>query len=478
MPMWQKEAMWIEFESKSKYALKVGIDKVNAITGKEWKSKYLSTTIEKQNYVAIPKQPWLDGINCGNNYIRQFVAMPLNEGYSVGSQIKQMKFKKKHKKRFNKKHTIYTTKKTKKHIEKGVGGIQLEIFPAYDENVDISQNYPFLLLHSEYDKNKLFMTPEQCNVEIGDKIWFYSDKLTKSMHRNVLLTDFHKDLQLLFTIPQRGDIDAYVKWIEYSQNNNRDYVIICDKIHNLFCNFAVVDTKKVIDKILDKHDKNNMYLYDPFERESTHLCFDDILSGVIKSGDVLICQMKQFLILVKNLAGNTLKLMVQANESIQNVKNKLFKLDGIAVERQRIVFEGKQLENDKILKDYNITQQETLHLVIRLRGGCFIAGTKVLLSNNAKTEIENIVIGEKIITYNISQDKLQVNKVQHCLKAHVNELVTITLSNNMTITCTSTHPLYIENKKCWCSVQPVSSSPNMNKIEIGDKLINSKLKLI
>ena len=37
----------------------------------------------EQNYCALPKQLWLDGINCGDGYIRQFVAMPLGKGYTV-----------------------------------------------------------------------------------------------------------------------------------------------------------------------------------------------------------------------------------------------------------------------------------------------------------------------------------------------------------------------------------------------------------
>ena len=43
----------------------------------------IGTTVEDQNYCALPKQLWLDGINCGDGYVRQFVAMPLGKGYTV-----------------------------------------------------------------------------------------------------------------------------------------------------------------------------------------------------------------------------------------------------------------------------------------------------------------------------------------------------------------------------------------------------------
>ena len=64
-------------------ALKIGTGKINVITGKSWKSKIISNVIKDQNYCALPKQPWLDGINCGDGYVRQFVAMPLGKGYTV-----------------------------------------------------------------------------------------------------------------------------------------------------------------------------------------------------------------------------------------------------------------------------------------------------------------------------------------------------------------------------------------------------------
>jgi hypothetical protein len=42
---------------------------------------------DPQDYMVSPRQPWLDGFAVGPGVIRQFVAMPLGEGYTVEQQI-------------------------------------------------------------------------------------------------------------------------------------------------------------------------------------------------------------------------------------------------------------------------------------------------------------------------------------------------------------------------------------------------------
>ena len=86
IPMYQREALWINFHPRywKPNAVKIAIGKVNAVSGKSWDEKLHP---EENDYLVCPPQPWLDGINAGEGYIRQFVAMPLGMGYTVEAQV-------------------------------------------------------------------------------------------------------------------------------------------------------------------------------------------------------------------------------------------------------------------------------------------------------------------------------------------------------------------------------------------------------
>ncbi|MFG2127201.1 hypothetical protein ACGFNV_05310 [Streptomyces sp. NPDC048751] len=107
LPVYLREAMWLSFTGTSEpAALQVGVGKVCAVSGKPWSDRLSRRPRHPQNYVVLPRQPWLDGINSGKGTVRQFVAVPLGLGATVEGQVTG---------------------------EEVWGGVQLQSFPLRDE---------------------------------------------------------------------------------------------------------------------------------------------------------------------------------------------------------------------------------------------------------------------------------------------------------------------------------------------------------
>ena len=149
-------------------------------------------------------------------------------------------------------------------------------------------------------------------------------------------------------------------------------------INPYFMKNNIILEVKETDNILNIKKKIEKYIY--IKPEYQNLFFEEkelednknISDYDIKNESIINLRMinvKGYQIFVKTLTGKTLHIDVFPIYSIGIIKRLIFDKEDIKKDSQRLIFEGRQLEDNRTLEDYNIQRDSTLHLILRLRGG-------------------------------------------------------------------------------------------------------------
>jgi Ubiquitin family/Ribosomal L40e family len=76
-------------------------------------------------------------------------------------------------------------------------------------------------------------------------------------------------------------------------------------------------------------------------------------------------------IFVRTFNGATKTLSLESSSSIEDVKTLIQMNENVPVEMQTLLFNGKCLDNSRIITDYSIENECTLQLMFSINGGVF-----------------------------------------------------------------------------------------------------------
>ena len=164
-------------------------------------------------------------------------------------------------------------------------------------------------------------------------------------------------------------------------NNNEILIIIKEKKYE---NFSIVYENGIMKFSLDPLDTiENLYKLIEKKMGVCNSSFDYMLhdgySYIFEKNIMLIsCNLAKnnnifnllkmpFFNFVKTLSGKTFLIFANPSDSIENFKEKMQNKSGIPLDQQRLVFEGKQLEDNRTLDDYKIKKSSTLYLILKIR---------------------------------------------------------------------------------------------------------------
>lgn len=72
---------------------------------------------------------------------------------------------------------------------------------------------------------------------------------------------------------------------------------------------------------------------------------------------------------IKTLSGRQQQFNFEPSSKVMEVKTALQEKEGIQVEQIRLIYAGRQLNDEKTLEFYKVQPGAVIHMVLQLRGG-------------------------------------------------------------------------------------------------------------
>uniref|UniRef100_A0A9L0IC78 Ubiquitin-like protein NEDD8 n=1 Tax=Equus asinus TaxID=9793 RepID=A0A9L0IC78_EQUAS len=78
---------------------------------------------------------------------------------------------------------------------------------------------------------------------------------------------------------------------------------------------------------------------------------------------------QEYIFIRNTLTGKEIEIDIEPTDKVERIKERVEEKEGIPPQQQRLIYSGKQMNDEKTAADYKILGGSVLHLVLALRGG-------------------------------------------------------------------------------------------------------------
>jgi ubiquitin C len=214
---------------------------------------------------------------------------------------------------------------------------------------------------------------EKIHISI-DRLHLFSNNIELDSNNDNLVSFDEKHNYFLFGQYKPNDLDKIL--VKFIKDKNMDLKII-NKTNNdevIEVSINSMDSSKNLYDLVNKKigydiTKDNAYIlkigdkYIQYNNQYLYVFYPNFIS----EKNILTLERLGDFIFVKNLLGHNFIIPRDSSESIMTLKYKIEEIAEIDVDSIRLIFQGKQLEDNRTLEDYNIVKGSIIHLVLRLR---------------------------------------------------------------------------------------------------------------